>query len=128
METQAYTVGERIVAYLEQLPVAELTTKDPWPIDATQDGIAASLGMSRAHVAVELKRLAAKRLVEALKAHVQPDGMRRKVYRAIAERRYAVYTEEGERVPLVRAPVREMRVVFLRCPSCGKEARVALDD
>ena len=128
MENPTYTVGERIVAYLEQLPVGELTTKDPWPIDATQDGIAASLGMSRAHVALELKRLGAKRLVEAVKAHVQPDGTRRKVYRAIDERRYAVYTEEGERVPLVRATVREMRVVFLRCPSCGKEARVALDD
>ena len=128
MQSQAYTVGERILAYLEELPVGELTTKDPWPADATQDGIAAALGLSRAHVALELKRLLGKRLVETTKAHVQPDGTRRKVYRAIDERRYAVYTEEGERVPLVRATAREMRVVFLRCPSCGKEARVALDD
>ncbi len=128
MESNAITIGERIVAYLEQLPVGELTTKDPWPEDATQDGIAAAVGISRAHVALELKRLLGKRLVETTKAHVQPDGTRRKVYRAIDERRYAVYTEEGERVPLVRATVRETRVVFLRCPSCGKEARVALDD
>ncbi len=128
MENRAITIGERIVAYLEGLPVGELTTKDPWPVDATQDGIAAALSLSRAHVALELKRLLGKRLVETTKAHVQPDGTRRKVYRAVDERRYAVYTEEGERVPLVRATVREMRVVFLRCPSCGKEARVALDE
>ena len=37
------------------------------------------------------------------------------------------YTPEGERMPLVRASVREMRVAYLRCPSCGKESRVALD-
>ncbi len=107
MENQACTVGERIVAYLEQLPVDELTTKDTWPADATQDGIAAAIGISR--------------------AHVNGNGVRRKVYRAIDERRYAVYTPEGERVPLVRAPVREIRVAYLRCPSCGKESRVALD-
>ena len=128
MENPAYTVGERIVAYLEQLPVGELTTKDPWPADATQDGIAAAIGISRAHVALEMKRLLGKRLVEGLHAHVNGNGARRKVYRAIDERRYAVYTPEGERVPLVRATVREMRVVVLRCPSCGKESRVALED
>lgn len=128
MTNEAITIGERIVEYLEGLPVGELTTKDPWPVDATQDGIASSLGLSRAHVALELKRLLGKRLVETTKAHVQPDGTRRKVYRAVDERRYAVYTPEGERMPLARATVREMRVVFLRCPSCGKESRVALED
>ena len=127
MESNAITIGERIVACLEGLPVGELTTKDPWPVDATQDGIAAALGMSRAHVALELKRLLGKRLVETTKAHVQPDGTRRKVYRALDERRHAVYTPEGERIPLARASVRPKQVVFLRCPSCGKEARVALE-
>ena len=127
MESKAITIGERIVEYLEGLPVGELTTKDPWPADATQDGIAMAQGLTRAHEALELKRLLGKRLVETTKAHVQPDGTRRKVYRAIDERRYAVYTPEGERLPLVRATVREMRVVVLRCPSCGKESRVALE-
>ena len=121
------TVGESIVAYLEQLPVAELTARDVWPRDATQDGIAAAIGVSRAHVALELKRLRAKRLVEDLKAHVRGAPTRRQVYRAIDEARHAVYTPEGERMPLVRADVREMRVAVLRCPSCGKETRVALD-
>ena len=57
MEPNGITIGERIVAYLEGLPVDELSTMDPWPVDATQDGIAAAVGISRAHVAPELKRL-----------------------------------------------------------------------
>ncbi len=128
LETQAHTVGERILEFLDQLPVDELTTKDTWPADATQQGIAAAVGISRAHVALEMKRLMGKRLVEGLHAHVHGNGVRRKVYRAIDERRHAVYTQQGERVPLVRRVARDIRVVYLRCPSCGKESRVALDD
>ena len=127
MDNPAYTVGERSLAYLEGLPLDDLTSRDPWPGDATQDGIASALGLSRAHVALDLQRLVGKRLVETTKAHVPPDGTRRKVYRAVDERRHAVYTPEGERLPIVRATVREMHVVVLRCPACGKEARVALD-
>lgn len=128
MESRAITVGERIVEYLEQLPTDELTARDPWPRDATQDGIAAAIGISRAHVALEMKKLEGKRLVEALRAHVDDNGCRRKVYRTIDERRHAVYTLEGERFPLVRGTVRDIRVVYLRCPSCGKESRVALEN
>lgn len=128
METQAHTVGERIMEFLDQLPVNELTTKDTWPVDATQDGIAAAIGISRAHVALEMKRLMGKRLVEGLHAHVHGNGARRKVYRAIDERRYAIYTEQGERIPLVRGVARDIRIVYLHCPSCGKESRVALEN
>ena len=128
METQARTVGERILEPLDQLPLDQLTSRDTWPADATQDGIAAAVGISRAHVALEMKRLMGKRLVEGLHAHIDDNGIRRKVYRAIDERRYAVYTPEGERMPLVRGVTREIPVVILRCPSCGKESRVALED
>ena len=119
------TVGERILVHLSGF----LRHVDAYevPPDMTQDGIGSALGLSRAHVALELKRLKGKRLVEETRAHVNGNGARRKVYRAIDERRYAVYTPEGERVPLVRASVREIRVAYLRCPSCGKESRVALD-
>lgn len=127
MQSQAVTIGERILEYLQQIPVEKLTTKDTWPADATQDGIAVAIGISRAHVALEMKKLEGKRLVEALRAHVDDNGCRRKVYRTIDERRYAVYTPEGERFPLVRGTVRDIRVVYLRCPSCGKESRVALE-
>ena len=100
----------------------------PQAADAPQAGIAAAVGISRAHVALEMKRLMGKRLVEGLHAHIDDNGIRRKVYRAIDERRHAVYTPEGERMPLVRGVTREIPVVILRCPSCGKESRVALED
>ncbi len=125
---QAVTVGERIVEYLGQLPVNELTLKDVWPWDATQDGIAAAVGIGRAHVALELRRLMAKRLVEGGLAHVKASKVRRHVYRAIDEARHAVYTRGGERMPLVPATVREMHVVVLRCPACGRESRLALEN
>ena len=105
----------------------ELTARDVWPWDATQDGIAAALGVSRAHVALELKRLLAKRLVEGTQAHVTASKVRRKVYRALDEARHAVFNPEGARMPLVRADVRTMDVVVLRCPNCGRESRVALE-
>ena len=128
MESRAITVGERIVEYLEQLPIDELTARDVWPRDATQDGVAAAVGIGRAHVALEMKRLEAKGLVENLLAHVKDAKVRRHVYRAVDESRHAVYTPSGERMPLARAQVRNMEVVVLRCPRCGRESRVALEN
>ena len=127
MLANAKTVGESIVEYLQQLPTDELTSRDVWPWDATQDGIAAAVGIARAHVALELKRLQAKRLVEGTQAHVTGSKIRRKVYRALDEARNAVYAPDGARMPLVRADVRTMDVVVLRCPNCGRESRVALE-
>jgi len=46
----------------------------------TQDGIASRLGISRAHVALELKRLEKRRQVEYRLAHVAKAKSRRKVY------------------------------------------------
>ena len=127
MDVQAMTVGERIVGYLEELPLDELTAKDVWPWDATQDGIAAAIGIGRAHVALEMKRLFAKGLVEGLRAHVRGGKTRRLVYRPIEGTRHAVFRPNGERLPLTRAPVYDLKVVVLRCPSCGREARVVLE-
>ena len=123
------TVGETIVEYLEQLPVENLTAQDVWPPDATQDGIAAAIGRSRAHVALELKRLRAKRLVEVVATvHVKGGKLRRKVYRAVDPAQHAMYAREGgERIPLVRGELRSIDVVILRCPSCGHQSRVALE-
>ena len=51
----AVTVGERILVHLSGF----LRHVDAYecPVDMTQDGIAAALSISRAHVALELKRL-----------------------------------------------------------------------
>ena len=96
-------------------------------MSTTQDGIATALNLSRAHVALELKRLRAKRLVEGTQAHVTGSPVRRKVYRALDEARHAVYKTDGQRMPLVQADVRTLEIVVLRCPNCGKESRVALE-
>lgn len=110
------------------MPVGELTARDVWPWDATQDGIAAAVGIRRAHVAFELKRLEAKGLVEDLLAHVNGGKVRRKVYRAVRDARLAVHRGNGEPIPLTKGEVATIRVVTFRCPNCGRQARVALDE
>ena len=72
------TVGERILVHL----AGYLRHADAYecPAEMTQDGIAAGLGLSRAHVALELKRLRSSNKVEERIAHVTAARTRRKVY------------------------------------------------
>jgi tetratricopeptide (TPR) repeat protein/DNA-binding MarR family transcriptional regulator len=72
------TVGERILVHLSGF----LRHADAYecPIEMTQDGIAASLALSRAHVALELKRLKTAGRVGERMAHVAQARTRRKVY------------------------------------------------
>ncbi len=72
------TVGERIVVHLS----GYLRHADAYevPVEMTQDGIGAALSISRAHVALELKRLRAAGKVEERMAHVAGARTRRKVY------------------------------------------------
>ncbi len=72
------TVGERILVHL----AGYLRFLDAYkcPAEMTQDGIAAGLGLSRAHVALELKRLRSGGRVEERMAHVASAKTRRKVY------------------------------------------------
>lgn len=72
------TVGERILVHLSTC----LRHADAFecPPEMTQDGIAGALGISRAHVALELKRLRARNRVEERMAHVEGAKVRRKVY------------------------------------------------
>ena len=72
------TVGERIVVHLSGF----LRHADAFevPLEMTQDGIGNALGISRAHVALELKRLRAAGKVEERMAHVAAARTRRKVY------------------------------------------------
>jgi tetratricopeptide (TPR) repeat protein/DNA-binding MarR family transcriptional regulator len=72
------TVGERVLVHLSGF----LRHADAYecPPEMTQDGIAAALGISRAHVALELKRLRSLSRVEERMAHVAGAKTRRKVY------------------------------------------------
>jgi len=72
------TVGERILVHLSWY----LRYSDAFecPRETTQDGIADALGISRAHAALELKRLKASSKAEERMAHVAGARSRRKVY------------------------------------------------
>lgn len=75
---QALTVGEKILYHLSMYSKAE--EKYEVPFDITQDGIAQSCGISRAHAAIELKKLREVELIVEKLSHVRRAKSRRKVY------------------------------------------------
>ena len=89
------TIGERIILHLAQYS----KFKDDFdaPVDVSQDGIAEALRISRAHAAIELKKLKESVLVEERIAHIRRGNTKRKVYylnkagedKAISLRAYA---------------------------------------
>jgi adenylate kinase family enzyme/DNA-binding MarR family transcriptional regulator len=72
------TVGERIVLHLSQYTRQRESFQ--CPEDVTQKGISTKLGISRAHAAIELKRLKEMGEVDERVAHVTKAKTRRKVY------------------------------------------------
>ncbi len=106
------TVGERIVVHLSGF----LRHNDDYevPPEMTQDGIGASLGISRAHVALELKRLRASGKVEERMAHVATAKTRRKVY--------ALTTSGQELARRMREHART-RTVWVTGPDVEREVR-----
>lgn len=84
--SRSYTVGQLVLAHLwrsRDLPGNEWDV----PYSYTQDGISMSLGISRAHASIELKKLIQKDLVKSDLKHVVNGTVRRKVY---------FLTKEGE--------------------------------
>lgn len=76
--SESLTVAEKILFHLYQYLKSE--DKYEVPFDVTQDGIAQSCGISRAHAAIELKKLRESgQIVEKL-SHVKRAKSRRKVY------------------------------------------------
>ncbi len=72
------TIGERIILHLAQYS----KFKDDFdaPVDVSQDGIAEALRISRAHAAIELKKLKESALVDERIAHIRRGNTKRKVY------------------------------------------------
>lgn len=72
------TIGERIIVHLSQY----VRQQDDFvcPLGMSQGGIATSLGISRAHAAIELRRAMDARRVTVRIAHVKGEPTRRKVY------------------------------------------------
>ena len=72
------TVSERILFHLQGFVKYE--EKYEVPFHLTQDGISQCCGISRAHAAIELKKLKSSGLVEERLSHVRRGKTRRKVY------------------------------------------------
>lgn len=72
------TVSERILFHLSSY--VKFEDKYEVPFDITQDGISQSCSISRAHAAIELKKLKASGILEEKLAHVRRGKARRKTY------------------------------------------------
>ena len=71
------TVGERILLHLSRYR----WTSAAAPFELTQDGIAQAIGRTRAHVAIELRKLVDQGLVDQpVSAHIVGGTMKRLVY------------------------------------------------
>jgi DNA-binding transcriptional regulator GbsR (MarR family) len=72
------TIGERIIIHLSQF--SRLRDQYQCPIETTQNGISEAIDISRAHVAIELKRLKSNGDLDEKAAHVEKAKTKRKVY------------------------------------------------
>ncbi len=72
------TVSERILFHLNSY--VKFEDKYEVPFDVTQDGISQACSISRAHAAIELKKLKATGVVDEKLSHVRRGKSRRKVY------------------------------------------------
>lgn len=103
------TVGERILLHLSRYRWISAAA----PYELTQDGIAQAIGRTRAHAAIELKKLLDQGMVEApVSDHVVGGAMKRLVY---------VMTPAGrDKVVKLRAILAEQGadwVSAINCPS-----------
>ena len=103
------TVGERILLHLSRYRWVSTAA----PFELTQDGIAQAIGRTRAHAAIELKKLIDQGLVDApVSDHVAGGTMKRLVY---------VMTPAGrDKVVKLRAILAEQGadwVSAINCPS-----------
>jgi len=76
--TSPLTVSERIILHLAQY--SKYQDDYDVPLDVSQDGIASALRISRAHAAIELKKLKEGEDVDERLAHIRKGKNRRKVY------------------------------------------------
>lgn len=74
----AVTIGERIVLHLAQY--SKFKESFDAPLEVSQDGIAEALRISRAHAAIELKKLKEVDDVTEKTAHIRRGPSKRKVY------------------------------------------------
>ena len=74
------SVGQRVVMHLYRYKHVDPSDIYNIPWDLTQDGIAASLRISRAHASIELKKLREADKVDEKLAHIKSGKIKRKAY------------------------------------------------
>ena len=84
------TVSERILFHLNNYLKYE--DKFEVPFDVTQDGISQAISISRAHAAIELKKLRSAGVIEERLSHVKKGKSRRKAYSLTASGRATALT------------------------------------
>ncbi len=77
------TISERILFHLSNY--VKYDDKFEVPFDVTQDGISQAISISRAHAAIELKKLRSAGVVEERLSHVKKGKSRRKAYSLTAK-------------------------------------------
>lgn len=100
------TVSERILYHLNHY--VKFEDKFEAPFDVTQDGISQACVISRAHAAIELKKMKAAGIVDERLAHVRKGKARRKVYFLTFEGKSNAadvlqYVKDNSIVPMVDA-------------------------
>ena len=100
------TVSERILFHLTNY--VKFEDKYEVPFDVTQDGISQACSISRAHAAIELKKLRASGVIEEKLSHVRKGKARRKVYFLTFEgkaraTKISQYVRESDVNPMVDA-------------------------
>jgi tetratricopeptide (TPR) repeat protein len=103
------TVGERILLHLARFSKHQESYDVPF--DVSQDGVASSLRISRAHAAIELKKLKESEMVSERLAHIRGGKSRRKVYflTVTGEERAYKIREYAERQGIDIAPLLDLR-------------------
>lgn len=103
------TVGERILLHLARF--SKFQENYDVPPDVSQDGIASALRISRAHAAIELKKLKENSEVNERLAHIKGGKSRRKVYFLTpdGEERARQIREYAEREGIEIAPLLDLR-------------------
>ena len=75
-----FTIGERLLLHLYRYRSLDQNEIYNIPWELTQDGIATTLCISRAHASIELKKLKNKERVVEYQAHVKGGKVKRYVY------------------------------------------------
>ena len=74
------SIGQKIILHLDRYKMTDPNDIYNIPWDLTQDGIATSLRISRAHASIELKKLREKDYVEEKQTHIKGGKVKRKSY------------------------------------------------